>query len=298
MSFKLVFDTSGDTIPFDPVNQELLEFYVDRLNQQNLNGFFPEQKDYGKIIHNTLTNFRNQLIEINGWLAELADITLDVCEVENYLDQYVLNKIHADWVNSQSLTYDIQKKRKQSNYIGLAEKIHDMYPDDIQTPTLNSVLEKLNLDSVYASLNIPYVHSIESMFGNIRYTVSETWTVISDNPFSKNLLTNNLANLKLSFNHLGRTLYEKFINYDHDLEHNDENSYNELLGFVTLSLRPTETIPMSSEYVNWCKQHNREPIGGYLNIGNIPNLSENLTKYRIIIFRNLVKNNKFSIHKG
>jgi hypothetical protein len=105
-------------------------------------------------------------------------------------------------------------------------------------------------------------------------------------------------NLKLSFNHLGRTLYDKFINFDVNLEHNDENSFNELLGFVTISLTPTQTIPLSLEYVNWCKQHNRTPIGNYLNIGNIPNISENLTKYRIIIFRNLLKNNKFSINKG
>jgi hypothetical protein len=297
MKFSLIFNNSGDTIPFDPVNQELLEFYIGQLDQQSLNGFSPMKKDYGEAILNVLQKFHVGLVETNEWLDKLVNLKFDVCDIENYLDQYILNKIHAEWANFQSLTYNIQQKRKEYDYMGIAEQIHDMFSDDIQHPTLTNVLDKLNLIEMYYSLNL-HIHDIESRFDNIRYTTGDSWTIVSKNSFSKNLLTNNLANLRLSFNHLGRTLYNKFINFDVNLEHNDENSFNELLGFVTISLNPTQTIPLSSEYVNWCKRHNRTPIGNYLNIGNIPDVSENLTKYRIIIFRNLLKNNKFSINKG
>jgi len=298
MKFSLVFENSGDTISFDPVNQEILEFYIEQLNQQSLNGFFSEDRYFGQKILDRISEFNLNILEVNKWLDELIDIKIDSHATEEYLSQQVLNKIHADWVNSQSLLYNIQEKRKQFNFSGFAEKIHEMFPDDLPTPTLSNVLSKLGLTDTYKSLNVPHIHELESMFNNIRYTVSDTWTIVSNNHFPKNSLTNNVANLKLSFNHLGRTLYNKFQYFDRNLECNDENSFNELLGFVTLSLVPAQTIPLSIEYLSWCKQHNKVPSGDFLNIGNIPDLYENLTNYRIIIFRNLVSNNKFSIQKG
>ena len=188
------------------------------------------------------------------------------------------------------------KKRKQFNYTGIAEQIHDMFPDNIQMPPMGVVIDKIGKKNIFNSLNVPYVHKIETMF-DIKYQTSTNWTKIADNHFSKKILNNNISNLSISFNHLGRTLYNKFINFDHALECNDENSFNELLGYVTLNLRPSETIGYSNEYLTWCKSHNKEPIGDFLNIGNIPNLYENLTKYRIIIFKNLLAGNSFSIYK-
>jgi hypothetical protein len=296
--YRIVFDRTGDEIPFVPVNLELLEFYLEQLDQQNLNNFWPCKSDLAKIIFVKLQKLKDSVLEINTWLNDLANFEIEVLDNEQYLDQRVLNKMHAEWVRSQNLIYDIQKKRLQLNFSSLAEKIHEMFPDDIQTPPLAVVIEKLGLKETYNSLNEPHIHSLELMFNRIKFTVSDTWTKIADNPFDKKLLTNNQANLSISFNHLGRTLYNKFLNFDTTLEFDDENSFDELLGYVTLSLQPSQTIPFSSEYIAWCKSNNREPIGDNLNIGNIPNLSENLTKYRTIVFRNLLSNNKFSIRKG
>ena len=298
MTYRIVFDGTGDEIPFDPVNQEVLDFYLEQLAQQNLNNFWPRNPEVGKIILLKIQCLKQCIVEINTWLYDLADLKIDVLDDEQYLDQNVLNKIHADWVRSQNLTYDIQKKRLQLNFSDIAEKIHDMFPDDIQTPPLGVVLDKLGLKSIYNSLNDPHVHGLESMFNCVRFSVSQKWTKIAENPFDKKLLTNDQANLSISFNHLGRTLYNKFCNFDTKLEFDDENSYDELLGYVTLSLQSSQTIPLSPEYITWCKSHNREPIGNNLNIGNIPNLLEDLKKYRKIVFRNLLANNKFSIKKG
>jgi hypothetical protein len=297
MKFLLVFENSGDSITFDPVNQEILEFYIEQLNQQSLNGFFSTDRHYGQKILDRINAFDSTIVEVNKWLYELIDIKIDAATTEEYLSQKFLNKLHADWVNSQSLLYNIPEKRKQFNFSGLVEKIHEKFPDNIPTPPLSDVLSKLELSDIYKSLNDTHIHGLESIFNNIQYTVSDTWTIISNNYFPKSSLTNNVANLKLSFNHLGRTLYNKFQNFDRNLDCNDENSFNELLGFVTLSLMPVQTIPLSTEYQTWCKQHNKVPSGDFLNIGNIPDLYENLTNYRIIIFRNLLDNNKFSIHK-
>jgi hypothetical protein len=296
MSYLLVYNNSGDVIPFDPVNQEVLDFYIDQLTHQNLNNFSPVNRYLGKLILHHVDAIKLSIQQVNEWLFDLADTSFEVYDSEGYLDQRVLNHIHSQWVQIQSMTYDIQKKRKQFNYTGIAEQIHDMFPDDIQHPPMIVVIDKIGKKKTFDSLNVPHVHTIEKMF-DIKYQVSNTWTKIADNHFPKKILNNNLANLSISFNHLGRTLYNKFVNFDHALECNDENSFNELLGYVTLNLQPSETIAYSDEYLAWCKSHNKEPIGDFLNIGNIPNLYENLTKYRIIIFRNLLAGNSFSILK-
>ena len=296
MSYLLVFKNSGDVITFDPVNQEVLDFYIDQLTHQNLNNFSPVNQYLGKLILNQVDSIKLSIQQVNKWLFDLADTQFEVYNSEGYLDQRVLNHIHAQWVQIQSMPYDIQKKRKQFNYTGIAEQIHDMFPDDIQMPPMGVVIDKIGKKNIFNSLNVPHVHKIETMF-DIKYQTSTTWTKIADNHFSKKILNNNISNLSISINHLGRTLYNKFINFDHALECNDENSFNELLGYVTLNLRPSETIGYSNEYLTWCKSHNKEPIGDFLNIGNIPNLYENLTKYRIIIFKNLLAGNSFSIYK-
>jgi hypothetical protein len=298
MKYCMVFDKTGDEIPFDPINQELLDFYLVHLNQQNLNKFWSSDPLLGNKILSKIHSLKKCLLEINSWLPDLIDMHFEIRDDEFYLNQHVLNKMHADWVQSQSWVYDIQKKRVESDFSGLAEKIHDMFPNEIQTPPLADILDKLGLTEDYNSLNDPHIHGLELMFNTVEFAVRPGWTKIASNPFDKTLLTNNCANLSISFNHLGRTLYNKFLNFDVDLEHNDENSFDELLGGLTLSFVPSQTIPLSAEYVNWCSQHNRVPIGKFLNIGNIPNLSEDLTRYRIIVFRNLLRNNSFSIHKS
>ena len=299
MTYRIVFDKTGDEILFDPVNQEVLEFYIEHLNRQRLNNFYPVDSKLGQRILSRIHNLKNCILEINPLLSELANFTYDVSDDDQYyLDQKILNRMHADWVNSQKQIYDIQKKRVELNFSAIAEKIHDMFPDDIQTPTLITVINKLGLSEKYFSLNDPHIHALETMFHQVKFTVSDSWTKIADNPFDKILLTNSYANLSITFNHLGRTLHNKFLFFDTNLEFDDENSFDELLGGVTLSLQQPQTIPYSDEYISWCRQHNRQPIGDRLNIGNIPNLYKNLTKYRKIVFRNLLDNNAFSIQKG
>jgi hypothetical protein len=99
----------------------------------------------------------------------------------------------------------------------------------------------------------------------------------------------------LGFRHLGRTLYNKFNNFDLNLDYQDENTFDQLLGFVEIGLKMPQTVELSKEYISWCKQHNKIPSGDYLNIGNIPELYSNLTKYRQVMYRNSLQNNSFSI---
>jgi hypothetical protein len=139
------------------------------------------------------------------------------------------------------------------------------------------------------------VHTLESKLAKFNFNVADQSWVEFTNPFGKEILTNDISNFALAFHHLGRPLYNKFVNYDHELEFDDENSYNELLGFIDIKLAPPQTIPLSKEYIMWCKRHNKIPSGGHLNIANVPDLSARLTEYRTILFKNSLQNNASSI---
>jgi hypothetical protein len=295
MNFSLVFDSTGDSIPFQTVNNvsaDVLCYYVDCLNARNLNKF-NSVNSTGKSIDLAISKLHSTISECNEFIYELLDGYIETYNTEEYLDQRVLNKLHADWVNSQAVEYNILEKRKHYNS-AQSELIHSFFSDDIPVAPLSSIIDKLNVRDPYNKINSD-IHYLETLFKEVKFKVAEQNWIEFKNPFGKEILTNDISNFSLSFNHLGRTLYNKFVYFDNNLEFNDENSYNELLGFVSIKLEQHQTISLSSEYVNWCQHHNRVPSGNYLNIGNIPGLVEKLTDYRTIIFRNTLQNNTFSI---
>ena len=294
MEFQIAFDQTGDTIPFISLNDQILEFYVDQLTIQNLNNFELLSPLSAADIAQKISALDDSIRKNNKWMEILLDQTVELATDQEYLDQNRLNQYHADWVNSQRMVYDIDSKRRQFNYTGLAEKIHDTFSDDIRYPEISTVLENLDYRNMYDRINFS-IHDIEDFFKMIKYKVKDQNWVSIKNPFLHQGLSHHNANFRLSFNHLGRTLYNKFLSRDTDLKYNDENTYNELLGFVDLSLQTPESTEMSSEYIEWCRSQNRVPLGQHLNLGNISDLDKHLTDYRVVIYRNSLKNNSFSI---
>ena len=294
MEFQIAFDQTGDTIPFISLNDQILEFYVDQLTIQNLNNFELLSPLSAADIAQKISALDDSIRKNNKWMEILLDQTVELATDQEYLDQNRLNQYHADWVNSQRMVYDIDSKRRQFNYTGLAEKIHDTFSDDIRYPEISTVLENLDYRNMYDRINFS-IHDIEDFFKMIKYKVKDQNWVSIKNPFLHQGLSHPNANFRLSFNHLGRTLYNKFLSRDTDLKYNDENTYNELLGFVDLSLQTPESTEMSSEYIEWCRSQNRVPLGQHLNLGNISDLDKHLTDYRVVIYRNSLKNNSFSI---
>ena len=177
----------------------------------------------------------------------------------------------------------------------MKKNLLDLLPDDIKDVPLGTALSKLGKLGEYGQIN-RLVHKIETSFMHLNFSVVDEEWVEFPNPFKKsNTLSNNLAHFRMHPHHLGRLLYEKFIAFDNDFSHNDENSYNELLGFVSLHFVQSQTIPVSSEYITWCKQNGKEPLGYYLNLGNIPDIDSKLEDYRMIAHRNVLDGNHFSI---
>jgi hypothetical protein len=294
MNFSIVFKNTGDSIPFTSIYPDVLEYYVDYLDKNNLNSFAIDG-DNRRRIQQAINDLKNATADINQWIDKIIDRFIPVFTDEEYLNQHNLNQLHADWVNSQYMIYDIQQKQNQYSENNIVEQVNNIFPDNMQFPIVGSVISRLGLSSDYNELNLK-VHILESQFNNLNFKIDCHPWVQFDNPFDKTILTNNLTNLQLKFNHLGRTLYNKYQTFDTDLQYNDENSYNELLGFVSLNLIPPQTIPLSKEYTDWCITHNKIPTGNYLNIGNIPDLKTHLKDYRLVVFRNLLQYNSFTIN--
>lgn len=294
MNFSLVFENSGDVLPFQALTPEFLEFYVEQLEQQGLNSFhFTGGTLLG--VTNHISAFRAATEKVNAWLETLIGATIPVLSDHEYLDQDNLNYIHAYWVRLQKHPVDIDQRRRVLGHNNLIEKVHDSYPDNERFPLLGDVIQKIEKNSEFSSLNAPWLHGLENKFDVIKFQCHQEWLEFN-NPWPKDIATLDVCNLYLPFAHLGRTQYNKFVTYDQDYQHNDENTFNEILKYIEISLRRPETKPYSPEYLQWCADSGKVPSGDLIPLGNIPDLVENLYRYRILLLNNVLAKNNFQIH--
>jgi hypothetical protein len=299
MKFSLIFDKSGDTLPFEvKYNHELLEFFVDKSNQQSQNSFVNDgvlQRD----IDRKLAHLHWAITKTNEVLYDLIGIKLDQqTNLENYLEQNFLNKTHCDWALSQQHTVDIDKLRfsNVSAQARLGNQLHDMYPDEIRFPKIAAVLEKLGYIYPYEEVNMG-VHRLEWSFdkSNLEFKADTKWEVF-ENPFVDSMITNNdVINFSFGYTYVGRQYYNKFRFFDTKLEFKDYYNYESLEFAFQVNLNRPETVPFSQESQLWAKQHGIKLIGEQIPIGNLQNLEQNLFDYRKILYRNSRDKNRAKI---
>ena len=293
MNISIVFDNTGDSVSFASVNHDIAIYYVEWLNSINKNNFSfrsssNQLTDLIKLLDTSLKD-NNSIVRLMG-----SKPMATYSELE-YLNQDNLNELHAVWVKSHSQLYDIRLNQR-SNVIEITEFANEIltkFSDDNLFPSVPLVLTHLGLMDNYGFINT-CIHQIEETIRKMTFK-TDSW-IQTDNIFPKSRLTNNISNLRIGFNHLGRTLYNKFKTFDNELKHDDENSFNELVGCVEVTLTKPQTIPLSVEYINWCKNHNKTPSGDYLNLGNLLDIDTKLTDYRQIFYRNIKDKNTFSLH--
>ncbi len=140
MKFSLVFENTGDSIPFEVVyNHELIEFFVEKSISNNQNKFSDNQI-IAKNASKGLTDLHWALSNTNDILYDLVGISFPQSDnLETYLDQNLLNQIHAEWVFSQNYKVQVHQLRfsQNSNSARLGNQLHDQFPDDT-LPTVTS----------------------------------------------------------------------------------------------------------------------------------------------------------------
>jgi predicted nucleic acid-binding OB-fold protein len=295
MNFSLVFENSGDSIPFTTLSTEtaeVLDYFVTELTARD-NNLFRATPQFSNIVQREIKLLDDVIAKCNKFVYEYLDKYVERCTDVEYLNQDYLNRLHRDWVVSIEQDYYIQEKAALNLPAALEIK---RQVKTLPTTCISTAMYKVNPENFdkYEEINIR-LHTLEQAFNKVRYSTPDDKESRMPNPFSKTLVTNDICNFRLAFRHLGRTLYNKFAFFDLDLNYNDENTFDQLVGAVEVGLTVPQTIELSKEYTIWCAKHNKIPSGDFLNIGNISDLYNNLTKYRQVMYQNALQNNSFTI---
>lgn len=290
MKFSLTFNQTGDSIPFEVVeNQKLFEYFVDTVNTKSINLF--------NVSTDIIQNLNKKLYDIDFNIDKTNEVFRDLTgesinkksDILDYLDQSVLNKLHADWVKTQCIQVNVDTLRHSNdiNTARLGELLHHATPDDIRVLSVADALAKLNCLYYYEEINLS-VHRLETILkNNIEFSSVDKWKIF-DNPFVNSMITNNGGcNFGFGYTYLGRQNYDKFLNFDDDLSCDDFYNFETLEFSFTVNLGKQQTIPFSKEFLQWSKNNNVKPVGLQVPIGNIVDLNKNLHEYRKILYKNI-----------
>jgi hypothetical protein len=297
MKFSLVFDKSGDTLPFEvKYNHELFEFFVDQTNKHSQNSFTNDQELY-KDLDKKITHLHWAVSKTNEVSYDLiGESFAQHTDLENYLDQQFLNKLHSDWVFSHYHDININDLRYSTNTprARLGNMLHEMYPDEIRVVKTAPAMEKLGYIYPFREVNLG-VHRLEKSFTDIEFKADEKWAVF-DNPFLNTMVSNNdKVNFSFGYTYVGRQYYNKFKYFDSKLECPDHYNYETLEFAFQLNLVRGETIPFSKEAIEWANSQNIQLIAEQIPIANIVNLESKLFEYRKMLYRNSRDNNRAQI---
>lgn len=298
MRFSLVFENTNDSIPFEVVNnEELFSFFVKKINTEGKNSFAVPA--IGIDVDKRLTQLHWALSKTNEVLYSLAGVSFDQCvHIYDYLDQRLLNKLHADWVRSQFIDVNIDSLRFSADraQAEMGAKLHDVYPDDIRVIKVAEAMTKLGYIYPYEEVN-QAVHKLEESFkeSNLEFLSDSKWQVFDNPCFDTMVTNNNVVNFSFSYTYVGRQYYDKFCNFDMDLETDDHYNFEQLEVAFHINLKQPETIPFSAEFLEWAKIKNIKPTSRQIPIANIIDLRDNLRQYREMLVVNSRRGNRASI---
>jgi hypothetical protein len=260
---KLVWIATGDEIELHPVDPEIYGYFVQNLNQTRQNRYRSQPMELAQSI-TELTNYLTTVAElfqtkfdIDPWPTPKVDL----------LDQHCLNLVHKAWVD-----------------------LHLQYPnigtlgDKIVTGTRNQLFKINRL-----------IHGIEESFNVLHFETPDPFTNFS-NPFGQKILNFDCGGIRIDYNNLGRSTFNKWKNFDDQINGTDVNNFAELYTSITVSLARPYTGTAPKEYLDWASSHNIQPHGSTLNLAQFDKLEENLLKYRQLFYKNsCITDNYFTL---
>ena len=200
------------------------------------------------------TDMESVLIKVNAFLQKFKldpfVINSDFFNIDN------INRLHEKWV-----------------------KLHIKYPN-IGTLAAKAGIEK-ELDQVNH-----LCHSIEKMFYFVYKNYDqELWQI--SNPFDSELLALGKFNIVINYDNLGRCTFNKWLNYDNNVNDIDTNCYEKLGGKLEFNLSRPYTLSLPTEYLDFCRGKNTKPTGTEIPLGNF---TDDMSKVRSLFVKNLANN--------
>lgn len=259
MNFNLVFTKSGDTIKLVSHNAKLVHYYIESLDSTNKNNF----TIYDTTLIDNIDYLKQCIIDIDKFLISKFkfDTFSEFIGLPLY-NQNTLNKLHMVWVKFQLHNERVIKLLYKADRT-LLKRFRD----------INNIL-----------------HDIEdTKFKVSNFNSFDMWS--TENIFGTHIIDFNHYNVKLKFNNLGRSTYDKWKHYDKNIYDSDTNDYTLLSGELTLSTSQPYTQSAPLNYHKYCTSNNLSIIGNTIGLGNFV---EDVNVVQDILYRN-IKNGSDSI---
>lgn len=245
-------------IELNPIDSRVYDYFVEQLNQRDINHYNMPDLGYKQLSQELETKFSQvQKLLKDKFKYSILEFELDPSKQEN------LNSLHQRWV----------KLHKEFPYI---KKIFDT--------KIPGALDRINV----------LIHSIEGLTHMIDAKSSNANEMIP-NHFGTNILKNGIFNLSVAFQNLGRTSYNKWENGDTNQDF-DLNNFSELSTTLRLRVVPSFQQTLPEQYQKWCNTHNIPCVGKEMPLANFNKLDDNLSRYRQLFYKNsLIENNFFTL---
>jgi hypothetical protein len=248
---KIVWSSTGDELNVVPTNQALAEYYINAIAPYNQ--FVCTE--YG-IDADKASRLIWALEDVNKFVTQHK--IAPAFAIGDPYDQRYLNELHRAWVKFS-----------------------------LATPKFVTLLRQKDPELVghYRSIN-KLLHSIEKMFVQ-KWSNIENGDVHSVPNTFPNALSHDIANVQIVFHDLGRNTFNKWANFDNDLDAEDTNDFVNLPVEIEINLCRPMSFQPPANYVEWCTAHGiTNPPGRWMNLGNIANLEERIADYRRLLIRN------------
>ena len=252
---KLVFENSGDCLNIE--QNVLYEYFVESVNNEECNSFYCNSDTFDRV-NDLSTQLLNNIRLVDKFLVSKLKMNTFTDFVDcDLLNQHNLNVIHERWVKLQ-----------------------------ITHSKICTLMDTVGLLDDFSKIN-DNIHLLESGWQFVYQNYDKNvWTVA--NKFDTDVLNFNKNHISVAFHNLGRSSYNKWKYYDNNIEDIDTNDFTYISGQLQIHLGHPETLSAPVEYIQWCKQHNRKPIGSTLNLGNF---RHDISELRTIFLKN--ESNKF-----
>lgn len=251
---KLCWTRTQDVIKLVVLNRDVYDYFVEKLNSQDLNRYTLSNLQYGSMSQELQHCFGRVRSFIKNRL-HLTDFDFDF-DTSNQDD---LNHLHRQWVI-----------------------LHQHYPNI-------SALTDHVLPGEMSAIN-ELIHAIEKSTEDMEATTpNPNYTM--PNQFGTDILGFDFCNISIAYNNLGRSTWEKWQNDDRT-NGPDTNNFDEIYSTLKLHVSRTKKLSAPDGYRIWCDQNKMPCVGGHIPLANFDKVDDNLLQYRQLFYKNsLIENN-------
>jgi len=194
----------------------------------------------------------DELLHLVGRVQlKLSKLKIQLVDHADYMSQSTLNTLHRNWV------------QLHLDHPNITNVFGDEFKVDLAR--INKVLHELE----------------------------ESWTLrlhSENNSLPTTKLPDHFgqSNIKLPYENLGRSSYNKWLNFDESLDTADTNNFNEIHNKISVNLNRSFIAAPPIDYVYWAISEGVSPAPNKLLLANFSNLETKQDTYRALFMKNFV----------